>query len=213
MGVAMTMPTRDLAGPAWRDYGQVIVVDSLDEAYTVADELAFEHVEVLTEQPQEALEALSNYGALFLGEGTCASYGDKVIGTNHVLPTRRGPLYRRVVGGQVPEDSHVPGGNRHRRQRHARRAVWAGGAGRGLRGPCEVGRRQGQPELWRSAGLGTGGRRRPSASGRGHDGPLVLTYCVGSVTCRLPSGTHSITTHCRARPRPRSTSGAGRSSP
>jgi sulfopropanediol 3-dehydrogenase len=88
-----TMPTRDLAGPAWRDYGQVIVVDSLDEAYAVADELAFEHVEVLTEQPREALEALSNYGALFLGEGTCVSYGDKVIGTNHVLPTRRGARY------------------------------------------------------------------------------------------------------------------------
>jgi sulfopropanediol 3-dehydrogenase len=88
-----TMPTRDLAGPAWRDYGQVILAESLDEAYAVADELAFEHVEVLTAQPRAALEALSNYGALFLGEGTCVSYGDKVIGTNHVLPTRRGSRY------------------------------------------------------------------------------------------------------------------------
>ena len=88
-----TMPTRDLAAPAWRDYGQVIVVDSLEEAYVVADNLAFEHVEVLTEEPRAALGALSNYGALFLGEGTCVSYGDKVIGTNHVLPTRRGSRY------------------------------------------------------------------------------------------------------------------------
>ena len=88
-----TMPTRDLAAPAWRDYGQVIVTDSLEEAYVVADKLAFEHVEVLTEEPRRALEALSNYGALFLGEGTCVSYGDKVIGTNHVLPTRRGSRY------------------------------------------------------------------------------------------------------------------------
>ena len=88
-----TMPTRDLAAPAWRDYGQVIVVDSLEEAYVVADNLAFEHVEVLTEEPRAAIGALSNYGALFLGEGTCVSYGDKVIGTNHVLPTRRGSRY------------------------------------------------------------------------------------------------------------------------
>ncbi|HXW80142.1 MAG TPA: histidinol dehydrogenase [Acidimicrobiales bacterium] len=88
-----TMPTRDLAAPAWRDHGQVIVAGSLEEAYVVADELAFEHVEVLTEEPRKALESLSNYGALFLGEGTCVSYGDKVIGTNHVLPTRRGARY------------------------------------------------------------------------------------------------------------------------
>jgi sulfopropanediol 3-dehydrogenase len=88
-----TMPTRDLAGPAWRDYGQVILTDGLQEAYAVANDLAFEHVEVLTEEPREALDALSNYGALFLGAGTCVSYGDKVIGTNHVLPTRRGSRY------------------------------------------------------------------------------------------------------------------------
>ena len=83
------MPTRDFAEPAWRDHGQIIVVDTLAEAYELADELAFEHVEVLTERPREALEAMTNYGALFLGEGTCVSYGDKVIGTNHTLPTRR----------------------------------------------------------------------------------------------------------------------------
>lgn len=82
-----TMPTRDYAEPAWRDLGQVIVVDDLDEAFAVADEFAAEHVQVLTREPRQAMDKLHNYGALFLGENTCVSYGDKVIGTNHVLPT------------------------------------------------------------------------------------------------------------------------------
>ena len=81
------MPTRDFAGPAWRDFGQVLVVDDLAEAYALADSIAAEHVEVLTAHPREALDRMQNYGALFLGENTCVSYGDKVIGTNHVLPT------------------------------------------------------------------------------------------------------------------------------
>ncbi len=82
------MPTRDCAGPAWRDHGQVLVVESIEEAFAVADGFASEHVEVLTQEPRRALELMHDYGALFLGEGTCVSYGDKVIGTNHVLPTR-----------------------------------------------------------------------------------------------------------------------------
>ncbi|XVQ86374.1 histidinol dehydrogenase [Microbispora siamensis] len=87
------MPTRDYAGPAWRDHGQIIVVDDLGEAYALADEFASEHVEVLTADPRAALERMRDYGALFLGAGTCVSYGDKVIGTNHVLPTRRAARY------------------------------------------------------------------------------------------------------------------------
>ncbi|MEU5832788.1 histidinol dehydrogenase [Streptomyces diacarni] len=87
------MPTRDFAEPAWRDHGEVVVVDSLDEAFAVADGYASEHVEVLTENPRQALEKMRDYGALFLGEGTCVSYGDKVIGTNHVLPTRGAARY------------------------------------------------------------------------------------------------------------------------
>lgn len=87
------MPTRDMAGPAWRDHGQVHVVADLDEAYRLADSFASEHVQILTEEPRQALERMSNYGALFLGEGTCVSYGDKVIGTNHVLPTRGAARY------------------------------------------------------------------------------------------------------------------------
>ncbi|MEU3297472.1 histidinol dehydrogenase [Streptomyces longwoodensis] len=88
-----TMPTRDLAGPAWRDHGEILVVDDLDEAFAVADTYASEHVEVLTAEPRRALASMRNYGALFLGEGTCVSYGDKVIGTNHVLPTRGAARY------------------------------------------------------------------------------------------------------------------------
>jgi len=83
-----SMPTVDMAGPAWRDHGQIILVESLDDAFALADSIASEHVEVLTENPRQALDRMTNYGALFLGAGTCVSYGDKVIGTNHVLPTR-----------------------------------------------------------------------------------------------------------------------------
>jgi sulfopropanediol 3-dehydrogenase len=87
------MPTNDLAGPAWRDHGQVHVVEDLDAAYALADTFASEHVQILTREPREALEKMHHYGALFLGEGTCVSYGDKVIGTNHVLPTRGAARY------------------------------------------------------------------------------------------------------------------------
>lgn len=82
------MPTEDSARPAWTDHGQVILVDDLEQAFAVADSFASEHVEVLTEHPRRALDEMRNYGALFLGAGTCVSYGDKVIGTNHTLPTR-----------------------------------------------------------------------------------------------------------------------------
>ena len=87
------LPTKDVAAPAWMDCGAVYVVDDLSEAYTFADELAFEHVEVLTVNPRQALDQMRNYGALFLGEKTCVAYGDKVIGTNHVLPTRGSARY------------------------------------------------------------------------------------------------------------------------
>jgi sulfopropanediol 3-dehydrogenase len=87
------LSTRDLAEVAWRDYGEVYVADDLTEAYALADAYAFEHVEVLTENPRDALTAMRNYGALFLGERTCVSYGDKVIGTNHVLPTMGASRY------------------------------------------------------------------------------------------------------------------------
>jgi len=87
------LPTRDVAGAAWRDHGQVILVDSHQEAVTKADEIASEHVEVLTRDPQFYLKHLRNYGALFLGPETNVAYGDKVIGTNHTLPTRKAARY------------------------------------------------------------------------------------------------------------------------
>jgi len=91
--ILVDMPTADFAGPAWRDHGQVAVVDDLRSAYALADRYASEHVQILTEDPRQALAVMRNYGALFLGEGTCVSYGDKVIGTNHTLPTRGAARY------------------------------------------------------------------------------------------------------------------------
>jgi sulfopropanediol 3-dehydrogenase len=91
--ILVDMPTADFALPAWRDHGEVVVVPDLEAAYALADTYASEHVQILTEHPREALERMRNYGALFLGEGTCVSYGDKVIGTNHTLPTRGAANY------------------------------------------------------------------------------------------------------------------------
>ncbi|MFD2421725.1 histidinol dehydrogenase [Amycolatopsis pigmentata] len=91
--ILVEMPTADFAGPAWRNHGAVVVTGDLDEAYRVADEYASEHVQILTREPRRALERMRNFGALFLGEGTCVSYGDKVIGTNHTLPTRGAARY------------------------------------------------------------------------------------------------------------------------
>ena len=87
------LPTADVAGVAWRDYGEIILVDSIDEAVKEADLQAAEHVEVLTREPRYFLEHMKNYGALFLGPQTNVSYGDKVIGTNHTLPTMGAARY------------------------------------------------------------------------------------------------------------------------
>jgi len=81
------LPTADVAGVAWRDYGEIILVGSREEAVVEADRIAAEHVEVLTREPRYFLEHMKNYGALFLGPQTNVAYGDKVIGTNHTLPT------------------------------------------------------------------------------------------------------------------------------
>ncbi len=88
-----TLATRDVAHQAWEDYGQVIVCDTVDEMVAEADRIASEHVQVLTADPDYFLRNMSNYGALFLGKETNVAYGDKVIGTNHTLPTRRAARY------------------------------------------------------------------------------------------------------------------------
>jgi len=87
------LPTAEIAGQAWRNYGQIILVDSLEEAVVEADRIAAEHVEILTENPPYFLDNMTNYGAIFLGPETNVAYGDKVIGTNHTLPTRGAARY------------------------------------------------------------------------------------------------------------------------
>ena len=87
------LPTANTAGVSWRDYGQVIVCDSYEEMVTEADRIASEHVQVMTKDPDYFLKNMSNYGALFLGPRTNVAYGDKVIGTNHTLPTGKAARY------------------------------------------------------------------------------------------------------------------------
>jgi len=87
------LPTADAAGKAWQDYGEVIVCDSYDEMVREADRIASEHVQVMTSDPDYFLEHMTNYGSLFLGPRTNVAYGDKVIGTNHTLPTKQAARY------------------------------------------------------------------------------------------------------------------------
>lgn len=104
------LPTADVASISWKNFGEVIVADTMDEVWAIADEYASEHVQILTKNPREALIKMTNYGALFLGRNTCVPYGDKVrhvsifcrcsqltwaqcIGTNHVLLTRKAARY------------------------------------------------------------------------------------------------------------------------
>ncbi len=87
------LPTAENARKSWEDYGAVIVCDSEAEMVSVADDIAAEHVQVMTRDPQFFLENMTNYGALFLGPETNVAFGDKVIGTNHTLPTRKAARY------------------------------------------------------------------------------------------------------------------------
>lgn len=149
------LPTGNIAGIAWESFGEIIVTDSLDEAYAVADEYAAEHVEILTQNPREALDKMSNYGAIFLGENTCVSYGDKVghkksynnlylarytddtddaVHWNEPRPAhaQSGQVHRRPLGRQVPAHDDVPGGAQSAGERRAGPAVRTGLAGREL---------------------------------------------------------------------------------
>lgn len=87
------LPTADVASKSWQDYGEIILVDSLEQACKEADRVASEHVQILTRDDDYFLENMTNYGALFLGPRTNVSYGDKVIGTNHTLPTMTAARY------------------------------------------------------------------------------------------------------------------------
>jgi sulfopropanediol 3-dehydrogenase len=88
-----SLPTAEVARIAWRDHGQVILCDTDEELLQEADRIASEHVQVLTREPRWFLDRMRNYGALFLGKETNVAYGDKVIGTNHTLPTKRAARY------------------------------------------------------------------------------------------------------------------------
>ena len=87
------LPTRETAEASWRDYGEVILCESYDEMLKVANEIASEHVQVMTDRDDWFLENMTSYGALFLGPRTNVSNGDKVIGTNHTLPTKKAGRY------------------------------------------------------------------------------------------------------------------------
>jgi len=87
------LPTAETASKSWSDYGEVIVCDSYEEMLAEAERLASEHVQIMTQRDDWFLENMTNYGALFLGPRTNVAYGDKVIGTNHTLPTRRAGRY------------------------------------------------------------------------------------------------------------------------
>jgi sulfopropanediol 3-dehydrogenase len=87
------LPTADAAGKAWADFGEVIVCDDQSEMVREADRIASEHVQVMTRDPDYFLANMKNYGSLFLGPRTNVAYGDKVIGTNHTLPTKKAARY------------------------------------------------------------------------------------------------------------------------
>jgi sulfopropanediol 3-dehydrogenase len=87
------LPTADIARRAWESFGEVIVAEDQQEMLDIANELAFEHVQVMTADPDFFLKNMRNYGALFLGPRTNVSFGDKVIGTNHTLPTKKAARY------------------------------------------------------------------------------------------------------------------------
>ena len=87
------IPTADTAGKSWEDYGEVILCDTYEEMLRIADDIASEHVQVMTDRDDWFLEHMTCYGALFLGARTNVSNGDKVIGTNHTLPTKKAGRY------------------------------------------------------------------------------------------------------------------------
>jgi len=87
------LPTAEIARRAWESFGEVILAEDDAEMVRVADEIASEHVQVMTRDPEYFLQNMTNYGALFLGARTNVSYGDKVIGTNHTLPTKKAARY------------------------------------------------------------------------------------------------------------------------
>ena len=144
------LPTAEIAGVAWRDYGEVMLCEDEAEMVREADRIASEHVQVMTRNPDYFLENMTNYGALFLGPRTNVAYGDKVIGTNHTLPTKTAArytgglwvgkflktcTYQRVLTDEATD--------------HDRRALLAALHAGGIRRPCRAGQYPRAP-LWRA---------------------------------------------------------------
>src|SRR5258705_9357169 len=101
--------TADAARKAWEDFGEVIVCDTDDEMVKEADRIASEHVQVMTRDPNYFLNNMVNYGSLFLGPRTNVAYGDKVIGTNHTLPTKKAARYTGGLWvGKFLQKPHFP---------------------------------------------------------------------------------------------------------
>lgn len=94
---AVILPTAPIARRAWAACGAVCVVDSDEQMVRVADRIASEHVQVMTRDPDYFLTNMRNYGAMFLGPRTNVAYGDKVIGTNHTLPTKKAARYTNLI--------------------------------------------------------------------------------------------------------------------
>lgn len=92
------LPTAEIARQSWAKFGEIIVAEDREEMLKIANELAFEHVQVMTRDPDWFLENMQNFGALFTGPRTNVAYGDKVIGTNHTLPTRKAARYTGGCG-------------------------------------------------------------------------------------------------------------------
>ena len=143
------LPTADAAGKAWEDYGEVIVCASDEEMVVEADRIASEHVQVMTKDPDYFLARMQNYGSLFLGPRTNVAYGDKVIGTNHTLPTRKAARYTGGLWvGKFLKDLHLSEGADRRGERLDRRILLAALHPRRLLRPRGAGECAGPP-LWR----------------------------------------------------------------
>ena len=143
------LPTADAAGQAWKDFGEVIVCDSVDEMVSEADRVASEHVQVMTRDPDYFLDNMKNYGSLFLGPRTNVAYGDKVIGTNHTLPTKKAARYTGGLWvGKFMKTCTYQKVLTDRGLLHDRRILLAALRAGGLSRPCRAGQYPRAP-LWR----------------------------------------------------------------
>ena len=141
------------ARQAWRDYGQIILVDSLDESGRRGGSQRRRARRDTHAPAGYFLERMRNYGSMFLGPETNVAYGDKVIGTNHTLPTtRRRAIYRRALGGQVPEDVHLSASARREASVRGWRVLLATLRARRLRWPRRTGKHPPAPLRWNRRG-------------------------------------------------------------